>query len=224
MATCSADTRGWPRTRRTSTPVCSERLGSLGVLVVAQRALRPAFGQGTDGARRRGWRPWWPGWRRRRRARDGPHVTRSAIHSARTIGHRLWRVPFSSVAACLPGAHERKYQRRNGADGPRSRGPLLRDLALVIALAAALAALTDYLLKVEVVSWLGKASRWCVSASSTRGLPLPRSCSRPCSAARSWSDRARRLGGQPRSRWARPRACLHCPGAMARHSSHAASM
>ena len=36
------------------------------------------------------------------------------------------------------------------------RVPLLRDLALVVALAAALAALTDYLLKVEVVSWFGK--------------------------------------------------------------------
>ena len=36
------------------------------------------------------------------------------------------------------------------------RVPLLRDLALVVALAAALAALTDYLLKAEVVSWFGK--------------------------------------------------------------------
>ena len=34
--------------------------------------------------------------------------------------------------------------------------PLLRDLALVVALAAALAALVDYLLKAEVVSWFGK--------------------------------------------------------------------
>jgi hypothetical protein len=36
------------------------------------------------------------------------------------------------------------------------RVPLLRDLALVIALAAALAALVDYLLKAEAVAWLGK--------------------------------------------------------------------
>ena len=36
------------------------------------------------------------------------------------------------------------------------RVPLLRDLALIVALAAAVAALTDYLLKAEVVSWLGK--------------------------------------------------------------------
>jgi hypothetical protein len=36
------------------------------------------------------------------------------------------------------------------------RVPLLRDLALVVALAAALAALVDYLLKVEVVGWFGK--------------------------------------------------------------------
>ena len=34
--------------------------------------------------------------------------------------------------------------------------PLLRDLALVVALAAALAALTDYVLKAEVVSWFGR--------------------------------------------------------------------
>ena len=34
--------------------------------------------------------------------------------------------------------------------------PLLRDLALVVALAAAVAALTDYLLKAEVVSFFGK--------------------------------------------------------------------
>ncbi len=33
--------------------------------------------------------------------------------------------------------------------------PLLRDLALVVALAAALAALADYLLKAEAVAWLG---------------------------------------------------------------------
>jgi hypothetical protein len=36
------------------------------------------------------------------------------------------------------------------------RLPLLRDLALVVALAAALAALMDYLLKADVVVWLGK--------------------------------------------------------------------
>ena len=36
------------------------------------------------------------------------------------------------------------------------RVPLLRDLALVIALAAALAALVDYLLKAEAVAWFGK--------------------------------------------------------------------
>jgi hypothetical protein len=36
------------------------------------------------------------------------------------------------------------------------RVPLLRDLALVVALAAALAALMDYLLKAEVVVWFGK--------------------------------------------------------------------
>ena len=45
--------------------------------------------------------------------------------------------------------------RRSGWSEIR-RVPLLRDLALVVALAAALAALVDYLLKAEVVSWFGK--------------------------------------------------------------------
>ncbi len=45
--------------------------------------------------------------------------------------------------------------RRSGW-GEIRRVPLLRDLALVVALAAALAGLTDYLLKAEVVGWLGK--------------------------------------------------------------------
>ena len=51
-----------------------------------------------------------------------------------------------------PEVHE---ERRSGWAEVR-RVPLLRNLALVIALAAALAALTDYLLKAEVVSWFGK--------------------------------------------------------------------
>ena len=46
-------------------------------------------------------------------------------------------------------------ERRSGWAEIR-RVPLLRDLALVIALAAALAAFMDYLLKAEVVAWLGK--------------------------------------------------------------------
>jgi hypothetical protein len=48
-----------------------------------------------------------------------------------------------------------KADRRSGWAEIR-RVPLLRDLALVVALAAALAALVDYALKVEVVGWLGK--------------------------------------------------------------------
>ena len=32
----------------------------------------------------------------------------------------VWPVPFSSVAECLRGVHERRCKRRNGADGPRS--------------------------------------------------------------------------------------------------------
>ena len=51
-----------------------------------------------------------------------------------------------------PEVHE---ERRSGWSEIR-RVPLLRDLALVVALAAAVAALTDYLLKAEVVSWYGK--------------------------------------------------------------------
>ena len=48
-----------------------------------------------------------------------------------------------------------KEERRSGWAEIR-RVPLLRELALVVALAAALAALTDYLLKAEVVSFFGK--------------------------------------------------------------------
>jgi ATP/ADP translocase len=50
---------------------------------------------------------------------------------------------------------EKEDERRSGWAEIRSV-PLLRDLALVVALAAALAAVTDYLLKAEVVSWLGR--------------------------------------------------------------------
>ena len=93
----------------------------LGVLVVAQRALRPALGQGAHGASGRGGRLWWPGWGRRRGARDGPHVTGSAVHTARAVGRRVaWRVPCSSVAECRRGVHHRRCRRSAGADGPRS--------------------------------------------------------------------------------------------------------
>ena len=56
------------------------------------------------------------------------------------------------VRGARPAVHE---DRRSGWAQIR-RVPLLRDLALVVALAAALAALVDYSLKVEVVTWLGK--------------------------------------------------------------------
>jgi hypothetical protein len=56
------------------------------------------------------------------------------------------------VRTARPAAKE---GRRSGWAEIR-RVPLLRDLALVVALAAALAALVDYALKVEVVNWLGK--------------------------------------------------------------------
>ena len=57
-----------------------------------------------------------------------------------------------TVRAVRPAAPE---DRRSGWAEIR-RVPLLRDLAMVVALAAALAALVDYALKVEVVNWLGK--------------------------------------------------------------------
>jgi hypothetical protein len=53
------------------------------------------------------------------------------------------------------GRPEVQDDRRSGWVEIR-RVPLLRELALVIALAAALAALVDYLLKAEAVTWLGK--------------------------------------------------------------------
>ena len=57
--------------------------------------------------------------------------------------------------AARRGRPEVQEERRSGWAEIR-RVPLLRGLALVVALAAALAALVDYLLKVEVVSWFGR--------------------------------------------------------------------
>jgi hypothetical protein len=48
------------------------------------------------------------------------------------------------------------HEERQNAWTEIRRVPLLRDLALVIALAAAVAGLVDYLLKAEAVAWLGK--------------------------------------------------------------------
>ena len=56
--------------------------------------------------------------------------------------------------ACAACTVARPEDRRSGWAEIR-RVPLLRDLALVVALAAALAALVDYLLKAEAVAWLG---------------------------------------------------------------------
>jgi hypothetical protein len=73
-----------------------------------------------------------------------------------------------SSAACVAGSvfigrGMAARRRRPAAPEDRRSGwaeirrvPLLRDLALVVGLAAALAAMVDYLLKAEVVSWLGK--------------------------------------------------------------------
>ena len=69
--------------------------------------------------------------------------------------------------ACTVGAFTvgRGMPARRGAKGPEDassgwtgirRTPLLRDLALVIALAALLSALVDYILKVEAVAYFGK--------------------------------------------------------------------
>ena len=56
----------------------------------------------------------------------------------------------------VPGARPAVPDGRRSGWAEIRRVPLLRDLALVVALAAALAALVDYLLKVEVVNWLGR--------------------------------------------------------------------
>ena len=102
------------------------------------------------------------------------------------------------------------------------RVPLLRELALVVALAAALAALMDYLLKAEVVAWLGKGEplvRFFGLFDAATGLAaflLQALLGRPDSCP----GRARRLGGQPPSARRRGRcAGLRSAGALACHSS-----
>ena len=96
----SAVSCGMASARRQSAPGVGARLLSrkcargdrdLGVLVVAQRALRPALRQGAHGASGRSGHPWWPGWGRRRGARRGPHVTGSAVHTAWTVGRSVRR-------------------------------------------------------------------------------------------------------------------------------------
>ncbi len=62
-----------------------------------------------------------------------------------------------AIGRGMPARHARMDEpedRRSGWAEIR-RVPLLRELALVVALAAALAALVDYLLKAEAVAWLG---------------------------------------------------------------------
>jgi hypothetical protein len=68
---------------------------------------------------------------------------------------------------------------RAGATAIR-RVPLLRDLAVVIALATALAALVDYVLKPEAVAYFGEGEHSCgFSALSMPGRASPRFlCSR----------------------------------------------
>ena len=111
---------GYPRVgvgARLRSRQCAGRDRDLGVLVDAQRALRPALGQAAHGASGRGGRLWRPGWRRRRGARDGPHVAGSALHVCWDCrAPRAWRVPCSSVAECLRGV-----ARPAGAGGPPER-------------------------------------------------------------------------------------------------------
>ena len=61
------------------------------------------------------------------------------------------------IARSMPARHARLHapEDRRSAWAEIRRVPLLRDLALVVALAAALAGLVDYLLKAETVAWFG---------------------------------------------------------------------
>ena len=121
MESARRDTRGWRRARlRSRQRAWSDR--DLGVLVVAQRALRPACGQAAHGASGRGGRLWRPGWRRRRGARDGAHVTRersSFCWDCRAPS--AWRGPLV-IGRGMPARRARaaRCKRRDGADGPRS--------------------------------------------------------------------------------------------------------
>ena len=109
-------------------------------------------------------------------------------------------------------------ERRSGWAEIR-RVPLLRELALVIALAAALAALMDYLLKAEVGRVVGKGRaaraflRPLLCRDWPRGIPAA-GLARPTD---SCSDRACRLGGQPSTPGRRGRCaglrCCRRPGA-----------
>ena len=63
--------------------------------------------------------------------------------------------------------------------------PLLRDLALVIALAATVAALIDYLIKAEAVAYLGKGEPLMrffglfYAGTALRGVPIQASARAP---------------------------------------------
>ena len=89
------------------------------------------------------------------------------------------------------------------------RVPLLRDLALVVALAAALAALVDYLLKAEAVAWFGRGEPLVrffglfYAGTALAAFLLQALLGRvdPC------PDRAGRLGGEPPTAGGRGRRC-----------------
>ena len=124
------------------------------LLVAAQRALRPAFGEASDGAcggggcvrRLRRWRE--------RRARSGPSPCRRTAPAARLSSAQCpspARWPWGRAG--LPGAPTSRTSRTaTGIWAQLQQQPLLRDLALVIALAAMLGALVDYILKAEAVA------------------------------------------------------------------------
>ncbi len=111
---------------------------------------------------------------------------------------------------------------RAGAWSQFRRQPMLRDMALVIAMAAMLAALVDYLLKAEAVAYFGKGpqlvrffglfySGTALAAVSHAGLPR---------ASRARVSGSRRLGGHPPSPGGGSRPARVCiTVSLARHSS-----
>jgi hypothetical protein len=73
-------------------------------------------------------------------------------------GTPAWRAPrLASLARGKPGVENGPHHTSGWAE--LRRHPLLRDLAVVVALAAMLAALADYLLKAEAVAYFGKGDQ-----------------------------------------------------------------
>ena len=161
---------------------CAWRHRHLDVLVAAQRALRPAHGQGADGARRRGGRLWRPGWRRRRGARDGPPVSGGRVGCAGTVGRRVrggFRVHRSRNGSC--GRCDQRRRKTAGADGPRSGACHCFAISPWSSHSPRRSRHWSTMRSrwKSSTGW-ARASRWYVSsASSMPGRPSPRSCCRP---------------------------------------------